>query len=72
MLSFLQLVHDHKDEVLVLISLGAVCVSLLTALLAPMVQMRIARLIASTSTLVFLPGVSGLTEYHQASQCLTS
>jgi hypothetical protein len=49
--TFLQLIHDHKDELLVLVSLGAVCVSLLTALLAPAVQMRIARLNASTNIL---------------------
>src|SRR4051794_38995551 len=44
--------HDHKDELLVLISLGAVAVSLLTALLAPLMQMRIARLSAHTTTLL--------------------
>src|SRR4051812_23983366 len=47
----LQTVHDHKDEMLVLLTFGSVCVALLTALLAPAVQMHIARLNASTSIL---------------------
>jgi len=47
----LQVIHDHKDECLVLVSLSAVLVSLLTAVLAPLVQLRIARLNASTTTL---------------------
>jgi hypothetical protein len=47
-----QLLHDHKDELLVLVSLFAVCVSLVTATVAPIVQMKIARLSASTSVLI--------------------
>jgi uncharacterized protein with gpF-like domain len=49
---FLQLLHDHKDELLVLVSLFAVCVSLVTATIAPIIQMKIARLSASTSVLI--------------------
>jgi hypothetical protein len=49
---FLQLLHDHKDELLVLVSLSAVCVSLVTAIIAPIIQMKIARLGASTNVLI--------------------
>ena len=38
----LKLLHDHKDELLVLVSLAAVCVSLLTTIVGPTVQYRIA------------------------------
>jgi hypothetical protein len=48
----LQSVQDHKDALLVLTSFAAVCVSLVTALLAPLVQMRVARLNISATTLV--------------------
>jgi hypothetical protein len=47
-----QLLHEHKDELLVLVSLFAVCVSLITATVAPIIQMKIARLGVSTTVLI--------------------
>lgn len=49
---FLGALHNHKDELLVLVSLGAVSVSLLATVIGPAIQMRIARLNAMTTILV--------------------
>ena len=48
----LQALHDHKDELLVLVSVMALCVSFLTALIGPIVQLRIARFNATTNVLM--------------------
>jgi hypothetical protein len=50
--SFLESLRNHKDELLVLVSLTAVCVSFLAALLGPLVQWRIARLNALATVLM--------------------
>lgn len=50
--NFLMLLRDHKEELLVLTSLAAVTVSLLTTIIGPAVQMRIARLNARTTILL--------------------
>lgn len=42
--TILQTIRERKDEALILVSLAAVTVSLLTAIIGPVVQMRIARL----------------------------
>jgi hypothetical protein len=47
----LQTIKDHKDEALILVSLAAVTVSLLTAIVGPAVQMRIARITLATNIL---------------------
>jgi hypothetical protein len=49
--AFLKLLHDHKDELLVLVSLTAVCVSFLAAIVGPAVQWRIACLNVSANVL---------------------
>jgi energy-converting hydrogenase Eha subunit G len=49
--AILQTIRERKDEALVLVSLAAVAVSLLTAVIGPAVQMRIARLNVATNIL---------------------
>ena len=50
--SALTVIHDHKDELLVVTSLAAVSVSLIATVFGPLTQMRIARLNARATILV--------------------
>jgi uncharacterized protein YnzC (UPF0291/DUF896 family) len=52
MRELVQFIYANKDGALLLVSFMAVGVSLLTAIVAPIVQMRIARFSAATTTLV--------------------